>query len=119
MSTSASPPVHASLQHLHRRIALGLAERHGLRGREALELAAVMVTVLQEELGGDRLGSKGYYIPAPDRRTSRDERIRDLMGLPPYSQKRVREVASREGVSIRTVWRAISMRAGERRPSSA
>jgi hypothetical protein len=98
--------VHENLEHLQRLLALGLA-RHGVSGRDALDWAARIIEILQESLGGDRLGSKGFYIPAPNHRQRRDNRIRELMGPPPHSSKRVREVATKEGCGERTVWRAL------------
>lgn len=94
-----------NLMHLYRCLALELASEHNIQGKEALELAATLVRVLQKVHGGDRLGSKGTYIPVPERR--RNERIRESMGQPPYSNKRVREVMEQEGVSRATVWRAL------------
>lgn len=99
--------INENLQHLLRLIALGLAAKRQIPGKEALEIAEAAVEVLQEELGGDRLGSKGVYIPAPNHRQRRDDRIREAMGPPPYSRSRVRDVAAKEGVSQRTVWRAL------------
>jgi hypothetical protein len=100
------PQVHENLEHLQRLLALGLA-RHGLTGREALDWAARIIEILQESLGGDRLGSKGFYIPAPNHRQRRDDRIRELMGQPPHSRRRVEEVAAKEGCAARTVWRVL------------
>lgn len=98
---------HENLLHLQRLIALGLAAKLNMPGKTALEMAAATVEVLQEHVGGDRLGSKGVYIPAPNHRQRRDERIREVMGPPPYSRSRVRDVAAKEGVSQRTVWRVL------------
>jgi hypothetical protein len=103
---SAQAPVHENLEHLQRLLALGLA-RQGLSGRDALDWAATIIEILQDSLGGDRLGSKGFYIPAPNHRQRRDERIRELMGPPPHSRRRVREVAAKEGCHVSTVWRAL------------
>lgn len=99
--------IHENLQHLHRRLALGIAARTGISGKEALEWATACIEVLQEEIGGDRLGSKGVYIPAPNYRLKRDDRIREMMGPAPHSRHRVKIVASKEGCSERTVWRAL------------
>lgn len=103
--------IHENLLHLQRLIALGLAAKLNIPGKTALEMAATAVEVLQQEVGGDRLGSKGVYIPAPNHRQRRDERIREAMGPPPYSRSRVRDVAAKEGVSQRTVWRALKTEA--------
>lgn len=100
--------IHENLQHLHRCLAMGLAKKAGIQGKEALEWAAACIEVLQEELGGDRLGSKGIYIPAPDNRRRRNDRIVELMGPAPHSRRRVREVAAIENCHVSTVWRALN-----------
>jgi hypothetical protein len=96
-----------ALQHLHGLIALGLAERHGFSGKLALEVATSCIEALQRAHGGDRLGSRGVYIPAIDERQSRREKIRELMGPAPHSRKRARQVAMQLHVSEITVWRAV------------
>lgn len=101
--------IHENLQHLHRVLAIGIAKKSiGISGKDALEIAAITIEVLQEELGGDRLGSKGVYIPAPDHRRRRNDRIVELMGPPPHSRRRAMEVASIEGCGVATVWRALN-----------
>jgi len=103
-----APVIHENLQHLHRCLAIGLAKRAGIPGKEAIEWATACIEVLQEEVGGDRLGSKGIYIPAPDYRRRRNDRIIELMGPPPHSRRRVREVAAMEKCHVSTVWRALN-----------
>ncbi len=100
--------VHADLQHLQRRLALGLAQRTKICGRDALAWATVVIEVLQDEIGGDRLGSKGFYIPAANHRQKRDARIRELMGPSPHSRQRVNQIAQQMSCSVATVWRAVS-----------
>jgi hypothetical protein len=96
-----------SLQHLHGLIALKLAERHDFNGKLALEVATACIEALQQAHGGDRLGSRGVYIPAPNDRQTRREKIREMMGPAPHSRKRVRQVAMQMNVSEVTVWRAV------------
>ena len=107
-----TPPASAikvpvKLEHLHRMLAIGLSQRHGIPGAEALQWASAVIEVLQNEIGGDRLGSKGFYIPTPNRRELRNQRIRDAIGPPPHRVVRVREIATIEGCGIATVWRAL------------
>jgi len=95
------------LQHLHGLIALALRERHGFVGKEALDVASACIEALQRAHGGDRLGSRGVYIPAIDERPTRNERIRQLMGPPPHSRKRAQQVAAEVECAEITVWRAV------------
>lgn len=99
--------IHENLQYLQRLLALRLAESYSLNGKEALAQAAVLVCALQDVAGGDRLGSRGMYIPVQKSGQRRDERIRELMGPPPHSRRRAREVAEVEGCHVSTVWRAL------------
>ena len=99
--------IHEDLQYLQRLLALRLAEGYSLTGKDALAQAAVLVCALQDVAGGDRLGSRGMYIPVQKTGRRRDERIRELMGPPPHSRRRVREVAEIEGCHVSTVWRAL------------
>lgn len=106
-----NPPavkVHENLQHLHNRIAHGLASKYGISGKEALGWAAAVVDVLQDELGGDRLGSKGVYIPASNHRQKRRDKIKEMMGPAPHSRKMARQVALQLHCSERTVWRTVT-----------
>jgi hypothetical protein len=103
-----SHDVHADLQHLQRRLALGLAQRTKICGKDALAWATVVIEVLQDEIGGDRLGSKGFYIPAANHRQKRDQKIRELMGPSPHSRRRVGQIAQQMNCSEATVWRAVA-----------
>jgi hypothetical protein len=96
-----------ALQHLHGLIALGLAKRRGIAGKDAIELATDFIELLQAAHGGNRLGSRGIYIPAINRWQTRRDRIREMMGPSPHSRKRVRKVAEEVGCSEMTVWRAV------------
>lgn len=96
-----------SLQHLHGLIALALKERHGFAGKDALDVATACIEALQRAHGGDRLGSRGVYIPAIDERPTRNERIRQLMGPPPHSRKLAQKVAAEIECAEITVWRAV------------
>jgi hypothetical protein len=96
-----------ALQHLHGLIALTLKERHGFQGKDALDVAAACIEALQRAHGGDRLGSRGVYIPAIDERQTRRDKIRDLMGPSPHSRKLARQVALQLQCSEITVWRAV------------
>lgn len=100
--------VHENLEHLHRMLAIGLAKRAGIPGAEALKWAAAVLEVLQDEIGGDRLGSKGFYIPAPNHRAKRNAKICELMGPPPHTRRRVNEVATVMQCHVATVWRALT-----------
>jgi hypothetical protein len=95
-----------ALQHLHGLIALALHER-GFAGKVALDVATACIEALQRAHGGDRLGSRGVYIPAPNDRHSRREKIREMMGPAPHSRKRARQVALQVQCSEITVWRAV------------
>lgn len=95
------------LRHLHGQLALHLAERMGFKGKDALDVAAACIEALQRTHGGDRLGSRGIYIPAIDNHRTRREKIRELMGPAPHSRKRARQVAVQMHVSEITVWRAV------------
>lgn len=99
--------IHEDLQYLQRLLALRLAEGYSLAGKDALAQAAILVSALQEVAGGDRLGSRGMYIPVPKNGQRRDERIREMMGPPPHSRRRVQEVAEAERCHVSTVWRAL------------
>lgn len=101
------PLVPDALQHLHGLIALKLAERHGFTGKMALEVATACIEALQIAHGGDRLGSRGVYVPAINYRQTRREKIREMMGPAPHSRKRARQVAMQLHVSEITVWRAV------------
>ncbi|ROR25151.1 Mor transcription activator family protein [Comamonas sp. BIGb0124] len=52
-----------------------LLQEGGMHERDAALQATVLVKGLRERLGGQRLGTRGLYIPAPDK-SSRDEAIR-------------------------------------------
>lgn len=97
----------ANLQHLHGLLALRLRERHGLTGKDALSIATACIEALQVAHGGDRLGSRGVYIPAADGPKKRRDKIRELMGPSPHSRKRARMVADELHCSEATVWRAV------------
>lgn len=99
--------IHEDLQYLQRLLALRLAEGYSMAGRDALAQAGILVCALQDVAGGDRLGSRGMYIPVQKNNRRRDERIREMMGPPPHSRRRVREVAEVEGCHVSTVWRAL------------
>jgi hypothetical protein len=100
-------PVPEALQHLHGLIALRLRERHGFVGKDALSVATACIEALQQAHGGDRLGSRGVYIPSLPDRQHRRERIKELMGPAPHSRKRARQVAQQVGCGETTVWRAL------------
>lgn len=104
MSNASVPD---ALQHLHGLLALSLRERHGFSGKDALDIASACIEALQRAHGGDRLGSRGVYIPAPNDRQRRRDRIRELMGPSPHSRKRARQVAMQLHCSEITVWRAV------------
>jgi len=114
----ATATVPEALQHLHGLIAMALAEHRefieklvsehqGFNAKVALEVSTISVVALQKAHGGDRLGSRGVYIPAIDQRQSRRDKIRELMGPSPHSRKRARQVASLVRCSEITVWRAV------------
>jgi hypothetical protein len=118
--TTHPPAVPEALQHLHGLLALSLAderarieallaEHQGFSGKVALEVATACIKALQRAHGGDRLGSKGVYIPSlnVNERLTRKDRIRELMGPPPWSRKRAQEIARREGCHVATVWRVV------------
>jgi hypothetical protein len=107
--TTNPPAVPEALQHLHGLIALSLAQRHAFTGKMALDIATVCIEALQQAHGGDRLGSRGVYIPslASTERQSRRNKISEMMGPPPHSRKRARQVATQMHVSEITVWRAV------------
>jgi hypothetical protein len=96
-----------ALQHLHGLLALSLRERLGFDGKTALEVASACIEALQRAHGGDRLGSRGVYIPVTNDRQRRREKIQEMMGPAPHSRKRARQVAMQLHVSEITVWRAV------------
>lgn len=103
----SSTQIPESLRHLHGLLALDLAQRHGIQGKTALEVATACIEALQRAHGGDRLGSRGTYIPTLDNPRTRREKIRELMGPSPHSLQRARRVAEQMHVSESTVWRAL------------
>jgi hypothetical protein len=115
---TTNPPVPDALQHLHGLLALALAderarfealiaEHRGFTAMVAIEVSTSAMKALQRAHGGDRLGSKGVYIPALNDRLSRRDKIREMMGPAPHSRKRARQVATQMHVSEITVWRAV------------
>ena len=104
---AAQAPRHETLQELHRMLTCGIIARAQLKPGDAAVWAAAIIEVLQEAYGGTRIGRGGVYLPARDTRAERDERIRELMGAPPYTRKRLRECATKLGCSRATVQRAL------------
>lgn len=96
-----------SLRHLHGELAIHLSKRMGFSGKDALDVATACIEALQRTHGGNRLGSRGIYIPAFENHLTRREKIRELMGPGPHTRARVRQVAEQIHVSERTVWRAV------------
>lgn len=98
------PPRHENIEHLHRVLVQRMVQKWRITPEEAAKWAEAIIEALQEEVGGERLGSRGFYIPVRHDRDDRDRRIRELAGPGPHTRKRVRLVASNVQCSERTVW---------------
>lgn len=91
-----------------------LRQRLSCTEPEATRLAVIAVEALQDIAGGTRLGRGGLYLPVRSHRSQRDDDIRAAAGAGPCSKDTIKALATRFGVSRRTVWRAI--REGRHKP---
>lgn len=108
---SAQTQEHETITLLHGCLVRGIVERLQFSASDAANTASVVIELLQDEVGGERLGKRGLYLPVRKIRPDRNKRIAELMGPPPYSRDKVRRVAHTMGCSARTVWRVVGKKA--------
>lgn len=111
--TSVAPRRNDNLERLRGALVAGIMARCRLSRVDAEAWATTLLDVLRQEAGGERLGPGGFYIQAPETRSSRDLRIVELAGPPPHSRHRVHLVARNVGCHVATVWRVLARAAGD------
>jgi hypothetical protein len=104
---SAKTQQHETIAIMHGCLVRGIVERLQISVSEAANTATLVIEVLQDEFGGERLGKRGLYLPVRKIRPDRNRRIAELMGQPPHSRDKVRRVAHQLGCGVATVWRVI------------
>ena len=81
-------------------------EEMGMHERQAYEIAVAIVRGMRKRYGGERLGSKGLYIPAPSK-AQRNEAIRR-----DYNGNNGPEIMRRHGISRSRMFQIVGRKSG-------
>ena len=106
-TTTPAQTEDAVLQLEHDMVEIVRAEL-GMREREAFTLAQAIVRGLRNRYGGERLGHRGLYIPAPSKAQRNDAICKEFNGT------NIEDVMKRHGIKRAQIYRIVSERADGR-----